>query len=84
MMRLEKLSLPSHVKDSNDGPAFPKAFAKTLSQRLGHPIHWRSAGVDGGDVNDISKFCLDIIREETSAGRTPNAVVLLCGTNDLK
>jgi len=84
MMRLETLSVPSYANNSIEGPAFPQAFARTLSERLNHKVHWRSAGVDGGDINDIRKFCLGVIKEETQAGRTPDVVVVLCGTNDLK
>jgi lysophospholipase L1-like esterase len=30
------------------GPVFPQAFARSLSRHFGLPVHWRSAGVDGG------------------------------------
>ncbi|CAB9525756.1 expressed unknown protein [Seminavis robusta] len=66
------------------GPAFPKSLARTLAQRLEKPVKWRSAGVDGGDIENIRKYCLGVIEEEISAGRTPDAVVILCGANDMK
>lgn len=66
------------------GPAFPQAFAKTLAQRLQKRVTWRSAGVDGGDVPNIRKYCLTVIEEEVRQDRVPDVVVLLCGANDMK
>jgi len=66
------------------GPAFPRILAATLSQRMGRPVQWRSAGVDGGDVPQIREYCLNVIKEEVESGHAPDLVVILCGSNDLK
>ena len=78
-------------------PVFPQTLAKTLSSKFSRPVHWRSGGVDGGDVNDIRKYCMDIIRQEcASHGKNsfkiwspytpgpPDIIVVLFGMNDLK
>eukprot|EP00956_Cyclotella_meneghiniana_P020971 scaffold37642_cov96-Cyclotella_meneghiniana.AAC.3 len=78
-------------------PVFPQILARTLSSQFNEPVHWRSGGVDGGDINDINKFCMDIIRQEcASAGARiacnnthytsgpPDVVVVLFGMNDMK
>jgi len=49
-------------KETNlSGPVFPMQLARTLSRRLGKPVHWRSGGVDGGDTTDIRENLLSII-----------------------
>ena len=78
-------------------PVFPQILAKALSFEFKQPVHWRSGGVDGGDVNDIRKFCMDIIRQECAAhgeqsfkigspykSGPPDIIVVLFGMNDLK
>ena len=81
--RIENMGNPKLYQDE-PGPAFPQAFAKTLAQRLRKPVTWRSAGVDGGDIPEIRKYCLGVIEEEVQNGRVPDVVVLLCGANDMK
>lgn len=66
------------------GPVFPRMLARTLSQKLGKPVTWRSAGVDGGDTNHIRHYLLPVIQEEVDKGRPPDVVVILTGSNDLK
>lgn len=66
------------------GPVFPRAFAQRLAQRLQKPVAWRSAGVDGGDVPAIEKYCLGVIQEQVDKGQPPDTVVIICGINDLK
>lgn len=78
-MRLENLE-----NDAGEGPVFPRVLAKTISMYSKTPVHWRSAGVDGGDVKLIEEFCFDVIEQEAEAGRPPDVVVILCGANDLK
>jgi len=79
------------------GPVFPQILARTLSYSFNQPVHWRSAGVDGGDVNDIRKFCMDVLKKECvrdpkelkklplnyNSG-PPDVIVCLFGMNDLK
>lgn len=66
------------------GPVFPRALAETLANVYQDEIHWRSAGVDGGDVAMIQDYCLQVVQDEVDKGRPPDAVVVLCGINDLK
>ena len=80
---IENIGNPA-LYQGEQGPAFPQAFAKALAQRLQKRVTWRSAGVDGGDVPLIQKYCLSIIKEEVQQGRVPDVVVILCGANDMK
>jgi lysophospholipase L1-like esterase len=66
------------------GPVFPKALAESIASHSRRQIHWRSAGVDGGDIQLINDFCFQVIEEEVANGRAPDVVVILCGANDLK
>jgi len=67
------------------GPVFPQVLARTLSYHFQQPVQWRSAGVDGGDVNDIREFCMDVVKQEcTKADATVDIVVVIFGMNDLK
>ena len=81
--RIENIGDPT-LHQGEQGPAFPQSFAKTLAQRLQKRVTWRSAGVDGGDVPLIQKYCLSVIKEEVQRGRVPDVVVILCGANDMK
>jgi lysophospholipase L1-like esterase len=65
-------------------PEFPRVFAQTLATLRQAPVTWRSAGVDGGTVQDIAEFCFGIIQEQAEAGCPPDVVVIVCGMNDLK
>ncbi len=82
--RVEKLSMDSKPDIDGSSPVFPRVFAKTLSTRLKRRVRWRSAGVDGGDVDDINRFCTGVIQEESEQNMSPDIVVILCGINDLK
>jgi len=85
LSRIEQLELnKDDDPDEATGPVFPRALARTLSQRLGKPVSWRSGGVDGGDTQDIKKYLLPIIQEEVDSGKPPDIVVVLTGSNDLK
>jgi lysophospholipase L1-like esterase len=66
------------------GPVFPRALAQRISENSGEPVHWRSAGIVGGDAKDIEENCLDVVREEVKNGRSPDLVMIICGINDLK
>lgn len=70
--------------DDGPGPVFPRRLAESLSNQLQVPFHWRSAGVDGGDVKRIDTHCLDVIEEEAATAHPPDIIVILCGINDLK
>lgn len=82
--RIENIDQSAEETKEQPGPAFPQSLAQTLAKRLQKPVFWRSAGVDGGDIPQIRKFCLGVIDEEVQAGRTPDVVVILCGANDMK
>jgi lysophospholipase L1-like esterase len=99
MIFVENTTPPKQHKVSKlQPPVFPQILARTLSYCFRQPVHWRSGGVDGGDVNDIRKFCMDIIKQECAAasvvaprklGTTyisgaPDIIVVLFGMNDLK
>jgi lysophospholipase L1-like esterase len=67
-----------------EGPVFPRVLAHTLADHTQEPVQWRSAGVDGGDVQLIDEYCLGVIEEECAQGKPPDLVVIICGPNDLK
>jgi hypothetical protein len=49
MELVEKTKLATQQNANKlQGPVFPQAFARSLSRHFGLPVHWRSAGVDGG------------------------------------
>jgi len=64
------------------GPVFPQVLARTLSYHFQQPVEWRSAGVDGGSLAEVDKFCMDVVKEESINGI--DIVVVLFGMNDLK
>jgi len=72
------------VEKKLPGPVFPLVLARALSHRLKKPVSWRSAGVDGGDTNEIGEYLLDVVRDELAKGQAPDVVVVLTGSNDLK
>lgn len=84
----ERLEIKSEngdvVEEELPGPVFPLVLARTLSHRLNKPVAWRSAGVDGGDTNEIGEYLLDVVQEEVAKNRAPDVVVVLTGSNDLK
>ena len=85
MYRVENMSKMANLQNKdNCGPVFPKVFAQTLSRRLRRRVRWRSAGVDGGDVDDIRHFCAGVVQEEAEKDKPPDVVVIICGINDLK
>jgi len=83
-MRIENVSNTSKT-DDRTGPVFPRVLAESLAESLNRTVHWRSAGVDGGDVEQVEEYCLGVIDEECAAKRPPDMVVILhSGINDLK
>ena len=72
--------------DHGGGPEFPRALARTLSHFFQRPVRWRSAGVDGGDVDDIRSCCMGVVKQESAKenGQPVDVVVVLFGINDLK
>ncbi len=92
MCRVEKLTPVDEkgkpkrmIKTEEDiGPVFPKVFARTLSKRCNRRVKWRSAGCDGGMVDDINYFCTGVVQEECQRGHPPDIVIVICGMNDLK
>jgi len=87
MALIENTEAPYRPKtnaQSLQGPVFPQVLARTLSHHFERPVQWRSAGVDGGDVNDIRSFCMDVVKQESSSDANIDIIVVLFGMNDLK
>lgn len=80
MALIENTAVSQHARQ---GPVFPRELARSLSYHFKRPVQWRSAGVDGGDVNDIQSFCMDTLKQE-NADAPIDIVVVLFGVNDLK
>lgn len=83
------MSLIENTKVENSSnktsPVFPQALARTLSLHFKRPVHWRSGGVDGGDIRDIREFCMDIVKQESKRdSATIDIVLVIFGLNDLK
>lgn len=77
------------------GPIFPKVLASTIAKRTGHPVHWKSIGYVGGDIQDIETHCLPILQKEVEQNNNinndsnntippPDYIFIICGINDLK
>jgi lysophospholipase L1-like esterase len=82
---VENTKMPDNTSLSTEGPVFPRALAQSLSRHFRLPVRWRSAGVDGGDVNDIRSLCMDVVKQECSRKDKPvDIIVVLFGMNDLK
>ncbi|KAL7485626.1 hypothetical protein ACHAW6_013578 [Cyclotella cf. meneghiniana] len=82
---VENTKMPDASSLSTEGPVFPRELAQTLSRHFRLPVRWRSAGVDGGDVNDIRSLCMDVVKQECSRKDKPlDIIVVLFGMNDLK
>ena len=77
--KVPQTSIKSHTLQ---GPVFPQVLARTLSYHFQQPVEWRSAGVDGGSLAEVDKFCMDVVKEESVNGI--DIVVVLFGMNDLK
>lgn len=69
--------------DKGPSPVFPRVLAQRISENTGEKVHWRSAGIVGGDAKDV-EGCLNIIQDEVDNGRPPDLVMIICGINDLK
>lgn len=82
--RIERLDLSENEGGDSESPEFPRVFAQTLASLRQAPVSWRSAGVDGGTIQDINEFCFGVIQEEAAKGAPPDVVVIVCGINDLK
>ena len=83
LRRIEQVEADPEQK-GGFGPVYPRILARTLSHRLNRPVTWRSAGVDGGDTNQIRHHLLPVIQDEVDKGKPPDVVVVLTGSNDLK
>ncbi len=84
--------------DDEKGPVFSREFAQVLATERGHPVRWRSFGVDGGDLNRMKAELLGSLRLYSDtlrrqAGREQgnksrqgqiSTVVIMCGLNDYK
>lgn len=62
-----------HNADKLQGPVFPQAFARSLSRHFRLPVHYRSAGVDGGGKK-YSWVTLCLLPRESSDIPTPTAI----------
>eukprot|EP01083_Nonionella_stella_P058828 154023_1 len=84
-MALVENTCETESQHAHQGPVFPQVLASSLSRHFQQPVQWRSAGVDGGDVNDIRSYCMDVVKKESATGNsTIDIIVVLFGMNDLK
>ncbi len=85
MSLIENTKVDKRSSNTTTSPAFPQALARTLSLHFKRPVHWRSGGVDGGDIQDIRQFCMQIVKQESARdAATIDIVLVIFGLNDLK
>ena len=59
-----------HSTNKLQGPVFPQAFARSLSSHFRRPVHYRSAGVDGGGKRyDVVNFYVFFLMNHLTSGQ---------------
>ena len=86
MSLIENTKVDKRSSNKTTSPVFPKTLARTLSLHFKRPVHWRSGGVDGGAIQDIREFCMEIVKQESESddSATIDIVLVIFGLNDLK
>jgi lysophospholipase L1-like esterase len=77
MSLIENTKVDKRCSNKTTSPAFPQTLARTLSLHFKRPVHWRSCGVDGGDIQDIRQFCMEIVKQESARDAATIDIVLV-------
>ena len=71
-----------------EGPTLPRAVAHELSLKLGVDVSWLALGETGADILSLSSRLMPSLKREVercrAAGEQVDAVVIVCGLNDMK
>eukprot|EP00967_Tisochrysis_lutea_P123665 scaffold206117_cov24-Tisochrysis_lutea.AAC.1 len=71
-----------------EGPTLPRAVAHELSARMGGEVSWLALGETGADILSLSERLLPSLAAEAERCRQEggqiDAVVIVCGLNDMK
>jgi len=71
-----------------EGPTLPRAVAHELSRKLGAEVSWLALGETGADILSLSSRLMPSLKREVercgAAGERVDAVVIVCGLNDMK
>jgi len=73
---------------SQDGPVMPRRTADLLAQAWGVEVCWTALGETGADVKELRGRLFPSLEKEVArcgqAGERLDAVVIICGLNDIK
>ena len=71
-----------------EGPVMPRATAEVIARNIGEQVAWSALGYTGADVPVLLKDYIPTLRREVQqcaqTGGRVDAVVVLCGLNDVK
>ena len=75
-------------REVGEGPVLPRRVAEVIAQQLGVEVAWTALGETGADVPMLRDQFIPVLQREVercaeSGGRV-DAVVVLCGLNDIK
>jgi len=74
--------------EAGEGPTLPRRVAELLSGRLGVDVGWLALGETGADVGTLSERLMPHVQSEVARcgaqGERVDAVVIVCGLNDMK
>jgi lysophospholipase L1-like esterase len=74
--------------EAGQGPTLPRAVAQELSGRLGADVGWLALGETGADILSLSSRLMPSLAREVercyARGERVDAVVIVCGLNDMK
>ena len=71
-----------------EGPTLPRHVAEVVAEQLGVEVGWRALGETGADIPMLREQFIPLLRREVErcaqSGERVDAVVVLCGLNDMK
>lgn len=74
--------------EAGEGPTLPRRVAELLSSRLGADVGWLALGETGADIGTLSERLMPSLQSEVErcgrVGQRVDAVVIVCGLNDMK
>ena len=71
-----------------EGPTLPRHVAEVVAEQLGAEVGWRALGETGADIRMLREQFIPLLRREVErcaqSGERVDAVVVVCGLNDIK
>ena len=75
-------------REVGEGPTLPRHVAEVISEQLGVEVAWSALGETGADIPMLREQFIPLLRREVercaASGERVDAVVVLCGLNDIK